>query len=152
MSETAERIGTLLRGRTELAGVELVHVEYQAKGKPPVLRLVIDKPGGVTHKDCERVSRQASALLDGGDLISHHYVLEVSSPGIERPLFSEGDYRRFAGKEVRLETLEKIGDRRKFRGVIQDLTDGVLYLSGEGTQYRIPFEQIKKATLIHHFE
>ena len=148
MVDFAARVETLLREAVEAEGLELLHVEYQPKGSSSVLRIYIDKPGGVNLKDCERVSKQASLLLDVEDLIPHHYVLEVSSPGIERPLFKESDYRRFSGKEIRLETRDKVEERRKFTGFIRDFSDGVLSLECEGRVYRIGFGQIRKAHLV----
>ncbi len=142
----------LLRDMVEVDGVELVHVEYQPEGSPTVLRIYIDKPGGVGLQDCERVSRQASALLDEEDLILRRYVLEVSSPGIERPLFKEADYRRFVGKEIRLITTETIEDRRKFTGLIRTFSEGILNLEFDGETYQIPFSKIRKANLVHQFK
>ncbi len=149
--DLAARIEGFLRDMVEADGVELVHVEYQPKGSPSVLRIYIDKSGGVDLKDCERVSRHASALLDEEDLILQGYVLEVSSLGIERPLFKETDYRRFVGKEISLVTTEKIEDRKKFTGSIQSFSDGILELGFDGKTYQIPFGSIRKANLVHQF-
>jgi ribosome maturation factor RimP len=117
-----------------------------------VLRIYIDKAGGVGLQDCERVSKQASALLDEENLILRRYVLEVSSPGIERPLFREADYRRFVGKEIRLITTETIEDRRKFTGLIRTFSEGILKLEFDGEMYQIPFSKIRKANLVHQFK
>ena len=142
----------LLRDVVQADGVELVHIEYQPKGSPCVLRIYIDKPGGVGLRDCERVSRYASALLDEEDFILDRYVLEVSSPGIERPLFKEVDYRRSVGKEIRLITTETIEDRRKFTGLIRTFSEGILKLEFDGKTYQIPFSKIRKANLVHQFK
>ncbi len=142
----------LLRDGVEFDGVELGYVEYQPEGSPTVLRIYIDKPGGVGLQDCERVSRQASALLDEEDFILRRYVLEVSSPGIERPLFKEADYMRFVGKEIRLITTETIEDRRKFTGLIRTFSEGILNLEFDGETYQIPFSKIRKANLVHQFK
>ncbi len=149
--DLAARIEGFLRDVVEADGVELVHVEYQPEGSPSVLRIYIDKSGGVDLKDCERVSKQVSALLDEEDMIPQRYVLEVSSPGIERPLFKETDYRRFVGKEISLVTTEKIEDRRKFTGSIQSFSDGILKLDFDGKTFQIPFDSIRKANLVHRF-
>jgi ribosome maturation factor RimP len=151
MAEVAERVEFLLRGAVEEQGMELVHVQYLARHRSPLLRVYIDKPGGVTLEDCQTVSRQASVLLDVEDLISDRYVLEVSSPGLDRPLFRVEDYLRFSGREVRLFTREKIDSRRRFTGRIQDLRDGVVQLSCEDKTYRIPFGLITKANLVCQF-
>ncbi len=142
----------LLRDEVELDGVELVHIEYQPEGSRSVLRIYIDKPGGVSLQDCARVSKHASALLDEEDFVPRRYVLEVSSPGIERPLFKEADYRRFVGKEIRLITTERIEDRRKFTGLIRTFSEGILKLELDGETYQIPFSKIRKANLVHRFE
>jgi ribosome maturation factor RimP len=89
--------------------------------------------------------------LEEEDVIDSRYVLEVSSPGIERPLFKEEDYQRFVGKEIQLVTIEKIDDRRKFQGLIQSFSQGILDLELEGEICRIPFEKIRRANLVHRF-
>ena len=142
----------LLRDLVQADGMELVHVEYQSITSPCVLRIYIDKPGGVGLQDCTRVSKHASALLDEEDMIPRRYVLEVSSPGIERPLFKEEDYRRFVGKEIRLITTERIENRRKFTGQIRTFSEGILKLELDGETYQIPFSKIRKANLVHRFE
>lgn len=152
MMDVAAHAEGLLRDLVQAEGVELVHVEYQSKASPSVLRVYIDKPGGVGLQDCARVSKHASALLDEEDLIPRRYVLEVSSPGIERPLFKEADYRRFVGKEIRLITTETIEDRRKFTGLIRTFSEGILKLELDGETYQIPFSKIRKANLVHRFE
>ena len=123
----------------EAEGYELVHVEYLPRGAASILRLYIDRPGGVTVDDCQHVSRHVSVLLDVEDLIPHHYVLEVSSPGIERPLFKQSDYSRFAGKEIRLTTNEKIEGRKNFVGLLHGISEGVVELESEGAVYRDSF-------------
>ena len=152
MMDVAAHLEGLLRDRVELVGVELVHVEYRPEGSPSVLRIYIDKLGGVGLKDCERVSKQASALLDDETFTMSRFVLEVSSPGIERPLFKEADYRRFVGKEIRLFTTETIEDRRKFTGLIRTFSEGILKLDFDGETYQIPFSKIRKANLVHQFK
>ena len=150
--DVAAHLEGLLRDVVELDGVELVYVEYRPEGSPSVLRIYIDKLGGVGLKDCERVSKQASALLDDETFTLSRFVLEVSSPGIERPLFKEADYRRFVGKEIRLITTETIEDRRKFTGLIRTFSEGILKLEFDGETYQIPFSKIRKANLVHQFK
>ena len=151
MAEVVEKVEFLLRGAVEEQGMELVYVQYLAQQRSPLLRVYIDKPGGVTLEDCQTVSRQAGVLLDVEDLISDRYVLEVSSPGLDRPLFRVEDYLRFSGREVRLTTREKIDSRRRFTGFIRDLRDGVVQLNCRDKTYRIPFGMIAKANLVHRF-
>jgi len=151
MAEVAEKVEFLLRGAVEERGLELVHVQYLAQQRSPMLRVYIDKPGGVTLDDCQTVSRQASVLLDVEDLISDRYVLEVSSPGLDRPLFRVEDYTRFSGRKVRLTTRQKIDSRRRFTGYIQGLRDGIVQLNCQDKTYQIPFGMIAKANLVHRF-
>ena len=151
MSEVAEKVEFLLRGAVEEQGLELVHVQYLGRRRSPLLRVYIDKSGGVTLEDCQTVSRQAGVLLDVEDLIPARYVLEVSSPGLDRPLFRVEDYLRFSGREVRLVTREKIDSRRKFTGYIHDLRDGVVQLNCQDKTYRIPFGMIARANLVYRF-
>jgi len=136
------------RGILEFAGMELVHLEMKRESAGCVVRLFIDKPGGVTLDDCARVSRQLSAALDVDDPLPHRYTLEVSSPGLDRPLFSENDYRKFAGRRVRLRTVVPIDGRRNFIGRLEGFTEGVVRLVLENDELvTIPLERVAKARL-----
>jgi ribosome maturation factor RimP len=152
MIGVAQRARNLIKSVVEEEGFELVHVEYATKGHAPVLRAYIDRPGGITVSDCAELSRRISVILDVEDFIPTHYLLEVSSPGIERPLFTERDYERFKGREVRLSTREKIDERRNFRGTIQAFQDGIVRLRCANQVYEIPFAQVKRANLVYEFD
>lgn len=130
------------------SGCELVHCEF----KGGVLRLFIDRPDGVTLEDCEHVSRQASALLDVADFGSSRYTLEVSSPGLDRPLRRAADYERFRGQEAALVLREKQNDTRKVRGVLGGL-DGAnaLVETADGT-VSVPLDNIERARLVPKIE
>ncbi|HXK59022.1 MAG TPA: ribosome maturation factor RimP [Acidobacteriota bacterium] len=147
----ADRVERLIREAVEAEGYELVHVEYLPRGAGSILRIYIDRPGGVSLDDCQQVSRHVGVLLDVEDMIPHQYVLEVSSPGIERPLFKQSDYTRFAGREIRLTTNEKIEGKKNFSGVLRGINEGIVELESEGKLRRIPFEQIRKANLVYRF-
>ncbi len=149
MMDVARRVTELIRAAVEEQAFELVHVEYQARTSSPVLRVYVDRPGGVTLDDCAELSRRIGVLLDVEDLIPNQYMLEVSSPGIERPLFSERDYRRFRGREVRLTTVEKVDNRRNFKGVIEDVSDGKVRLNCDGRPYEIPIKAIRRGNLVY---
>lgn len=151
MFDVRARAEELIKGVVEEAGLELIHVEYEPSGASPILRIYIDKEGGVDISDCTEISRSVSVLLDVEDFIPTSYLLEVSSPGVERPLFKEEDYRRFQGKEIRLEATEKIENRRNFTGFIEDFSDGILKLSCGNRLYEIPYRLIKKAHLVYRF-
>ncbi|HSR69039.1 MAG TPA: ribosome maturation factor RimP [Acidobacteriota bacterium] len=148
----AARTEELARGVAEEHGVRIEHVEFVAGARPSLLRIYIDKPGGVSLDDCQKVSKHVAVLLEVEDFIDRKYVLEVSSPGIERPLFKADDYRRFVGREIRLRATEKIDGRRNFKGVIEDFQNGVVTMDCEGNRYQIPYEKIKKANLVYEFD
>ena len=137
-------------------GIELVELEYRREGHSMLLRLFIDKPGGVTLDDCSEVSREVSALLDVEDPIVSAYRLEVSSPGLDRPLRKPADFARFAGQQVKLKTRglldpDQRGHRRKtFVGELLGLVEGQVRLrqtDRRGGEIAIALEDIEKAHL-----
>jgi ribosome maturation factor RimP len=114
----AERVASSL-------GLELWDVEFRGAGKARMLRIYIDKPGGVTHENCADVSREVGTILDVEDVVpGASYTLEVSSPGMDRKLRNVSDYERFAGSKVRLMTREAVNGRRDFEGRLQGVHDG----------------------------
>ena len=149
--DVTARVKDLIRGVVESEGFELVNVEFERRGASSILRVYIDHSGGVTVSDCALISRRTEVLLDVEDVILSKYVLEVSSPGIERPLFAPEDYLRFMGKEIRLTTIDKIENRRKFKGVIENYRTDILSLDCEGEMVTIPFSNIRKAYLVYKF-
>ncbi len=127
-------IGKAIAPTIEALGLELWGVEYSRHGRRATLRVFIDCLSGVTVDDCARVSRQVSAILDVEDPIQSGYTLEVSSPGLERPLFTLPQYERFLGAEVKLRLREPRNGRRKFAGVIEKVVaDAVELLIGDET-------------------
>ncbi len=150
--EVTHQIHQSIQGLVEDEGCELVYVQYLPEGLGALVRIYIDKEGGVDLGDCQRVSRKAGVLLDVEDLIPHRYTLEVSSPGLERPLFSASDFEKYAGNAIRLTTRMKVGDRRKFKGWLKGIRTEVIELECEGEIFQIPLENVKKANLIHRFE
>ena len=131
----------------EPEGIELVDVVFKLEGGRWVLRLYIDTPQGVTLDDCELVSRQIGALLDIKDPIEHRYVLEVSSPGINRVLRKEEDFRRFAGSPVRIRTRLKLTGRRNFQGILKGMEDSAIILEVDGARVEIDPKNVEKANL-----
>ncbi|MBI2370745.1 MAG: ribosome maturation factor RimP [Deltaproteobacteria bacterium] len=133
--------------------MELVDVEYRREGQGWVLRLIIDKEGGVTLDDCSRISREVSRALDVADLIPYAYHLVVSSPGLDRPLRREQDFQRFHGRRVKIWTLAPLPEaegRRTFDGTLLGLgAAGVVVEDPGGRRYQIPLEQIAKAHLVY---
>lgn len=138
-------------------GVELVDIEFGRVGKDAVLRLFIDKEGGVMLDDCAHVSRELSLILDVEDVISVNYTLEVSSPGLDRPLKKPSDYERFAGRLIKVRTYEPLPDdngnkRKTFLGTLDGLVDGVVKMTlTEGQTASIPLERVAKANLEFEF-
>lgn len=129
-------------------GYELVGVEYLMQGRGGLLRVYIDSEGGITLSDCTRVSHQLSGVLDVEDVIRGEYQLEVSSPGLDRPLFTEEHFVLFTGHLVKLKLSMPMDGRRKFRGVLQGIKDGKLQLEVDGEMLSLPFNSIDKANLV----
>lgn len=128
-------------------GLELVEVQYRREQSGWVLRLIIDKQEGVSLDDCTAASREIGQLLDIEDFIDQAYNLEVSSPGLDRPLKSMADFQRFVGRKAKIKTAEPIGGERVFVGRIQQTSGDTIILEIGGTELRIPFEQVSKARL-----
>ncbi len=131
-----------------MLGYELVGVEYLGKGRNAVLRIYIDKEDGITLDDCARVSRQVSGLLDVEDPIKEPYNLEVSSPGLDRPLFTKEHFDSHKGQWVQLRLDKPLEGRRNFKGIIQGMRDKEVLLQVDGTQIVLPLNTIEKARLI----
>jgi ribosome maturation factor RimP len=147
-----QAINNIIERVTAREGLELVHWEAVGPRNHFMLRIYIDKPGGVTHGDCELVSNQVGTLLDVEDLIPHSYTLEVSSPGIERGLYKRADYERFAGSRVKLRTSEAINGQRNFRGKLVGISDDTVSLEADGVGLvEIPLESIAKANIEYEF-
>lgn len=130
----------------EAEGMELVHVEAVSQDSF-TLRIYIDKPGGVTIEDCINISRQLGDILDIDLKFEEEYRLEVSSPGIDRPLVKQEDFVRFAGKQAKIKTQIPLDGRRKFKGLLKGMAEGCVTIEIDGKDYAIPFEQIDKARL-----
>jgi len=144
----AERILHLAEQAAIDHGLELVHAEVAGPEGHPIVRVFIDKPGGVTHEDCSGVSRHLDTVLDVEDFIHSAYTLEVSSPGIERGLYKLADYERFTGSPAKLKTRAAIKGQRNFRGRIVGVTgDSVIFEDKTSGRATIPFAQIAKANL-----
>jgi len=145
--EFAAQIRGLVEPVIELEGMELVEVEYRRESTGWVLRLFVDKEGGVSVDDCARMSRVVSDLLDVADPIDTPYHLEVSSPGLDRPLRKADHFRRNVGSIVSVKTITPIEKRRKFKGILSGVDDEGITLELEGHAYRIPLAAIERARL-----
>lgn len=144
------QLSQLLRQAVEEEGYELVHLELDPARGNSILRIYIDKPGGVTLEDCQAVSEKAGVMLDVEDMIPYRYTLEVSSPGLDRPLVREQDYVRFQGRRARVKTRLAINGQRNFKGVLQHCGNGRVTLleDDKPDPVEIPLENIQKANLL----
>jgi len=129
--------------------IEIVEIELKGGGKARLLRVYIDKPGGVTHGDCEIISERLGSLLDQDDAIpGESYTLEVSSPGVERKLTRARDFERVIGQKVRITTREPIEGSKRFEGKLTGFASGTLDLElAPNHLVRVPLEQVEKANL-----
>jgi ribosome maturation factor RimP len=146
-----------IEARIDGLGFELVELETVGSKARPILRIRIDRPNseaGVTLDDCSRVSRELESYLDESPEVGERYVLEVSSPGIERPLVRPRDYQRFAGKEVAIKTSEAIGDLgKRVEGVLRGIDErDVVELDVNGRTIEIERGNIKKAHLVYRWD
>jgi ribosome maturation factor RimP len=133
-------------------GLELVHSEVAGPEGKPIVRIFIDKPDGVTHKDCSEVSLYLGTILDVEDFIHSAYTLEVSSPGLERGLYKRADFERFTGNLAKLRTNSLIGGQRNFRGRMLGVEgDTVLFEDRTSGRVSIPLAAIAKANLEFDF-
>jgi ribosome maturation factor RimP len=130
------------------AGVEVVDVEWKV-GKQRFLRVYIDKPEGISHRDCQAVSEQMGVLLDVEDLVpGPRYVLEVSSPGLDRKLVRPEDFQRFAGRLARISTTEPVENQTFLEGRLGGFSDGRVKVEVKGRMLEVPLAWIRKANLV----
>ena len=161
MAFDAERVRAIAECVASSSGLELVEVELRGGGKSRMLRVFLDKPAGVTHEDCAQFSREFGTILDVEDVIpGGSYVLEVSSPGLDRKLVKPADYERFAGSKVKLMTREPVNGNRHFEGRLESFRDGRLTLdlsearrkhrpaAGSPQKLEIELANVEKANLV----
>ena len=147
-----ERIEEILIPVLQQQGLELVEITLRVEGGRWILRVTIDREEGVQVHHCTAVSRELSVHLDVEDLIPVKYFLEVSSPGLDRPLKDEKDFERFAGRLVKIKTARSISGRRKISGTIEGISDGVVsVILDDGIKLRVPVEDISSARLDYKF-
>jgi len=133
------------------AGMEVIDVEWKV-GKQRFLRVSIDKPGGVSHKDCEQVSNQLSVILDVEDLVpGPAYILEVSSPGLDRKLLKPADYERFVGRLAKISLEQPVENSKFFQGRLAGFAGGMVRIEVKGRVVELPFAAIRKANLVVEF-
>ncbi|MBS3970972.1 MAG: ribosome maturation factor RimP [Clostridia bacterium] len=130
---------------------DLVDVQYVKEGKEWYLRVFIDKPEGITLDDCELISREVGQLLDESEPIKTSYILEISSPGIERPLKKEKDYLRFLGSKIMVKTFDAINGQKIFVGQLKEFKEGIVTLTVNERDINISLDKIASANLTVDF-
>jgi ribosome maturation factor RimP len=149
MRTAPRQLSEIIRAPVEAMGYELVGVQLFRKGRSGlVLRVYIDREGGITLDDCSSVSHQVSGVLDVEDPIAENYDLEVSSPGLDRPLFEPEHFRRFAGRRARLQLRVPVEGRKKMDATLTGFEGDAVTVETEAGAYRIPLEQIDSARLV----
>jgi len=143
-------VRTLAEPLCQAEGMELVFVEYQAEPSGRILRLYIDQPGGVTLDDCVNISRQLSDLLDVSLENEDPYSLEVSSPGVNRPLGKLADYDRFKGQAAKIQVSEPVDNQKNFKGILMGVEESKIKMLTNDTTVAIRFDTITKARLINY--
>jgi ribosome maturation factor RimP len=145
-----EKLFGLLEPVVAGLGYELVEDEFAAAGRHSVVRAYIDRTddGGIGLDDCERASRAIGAVLEAEDPIGHEYRLEVSSPGFDRPLRTAAHFARFAGSEARIELAVPLEGRRRFRGRLGAVADGMVTIEVDRKEWKLPLSGISKARLV----
>ncbi len=151
LASLEQQLTQLLVEPVEALGFELLGVEFVRAGKHSVLRLYIDRPDGISVDDCAQVSYQVSAVLDVEDPITSEYHLEVSSPGMDRPLFKSSHFTRFIGKEVKLTVRIAISNRRNWKGRIKAVEGEMITLTVDGKDQIFAMSNIQKANLVPEF-
>ncbi len=127
----------------------MVHVQYQREPAGRILRLYIDKPGGINLEDCAYINRQLGDVLDISLEDTGAYNLEVSSPGVERPLGRKKDFTTYRNRKIKVQTKQSINGRRNFTGILADTTEDAIHVRLDENMVAIPFVEIKKARLVN---
>jgi ribosome maturation factor RimP len=154
MRKAPEKLNTLIHNSVQAMGYEMVGVEMLGQGSSSVLlRVYIDNERGINLNDCSKVSHQLSGILDVADLISDKYELEVSSPGLDRPLFTLDHFKRFMGHRLNVSLIKplRIQERYKFNGILIGINDNQVLIKDNEVVYFIPLEQIETARLVPKF-
>ncbi|MDU7463030.1 ribosome maturation factor RimP [Haemophilus haemolyticus] len=151
MATLEQNLQEMLQGAVEDLGCELWGIECQRAGRFMTVRLFIDKEGGVTVDDCADVSRQVSAILDVEDPIADKYNLEVSSPGLDRPLFTLPQFERYIGQDIAVHLRIPVMERRKWQGKLERIENDMVILIVDGQEQVLVFGNIQKANVVAKF-
>ncbi|MDV2858304.1 MULTISPECIES: ribosome maturation factor RimP [Oceanimonas] len=152
MATLEQRLTEMLSEPVAALGFELLGLEYIRAGRHSTLRLYIDSEKGIDVNDCAEVSRQVSAVLDVEDPISTEYDLEVSSPGLARPLFKPAHYQAIIGQEAELALRMAVNNRRKLKGTVVSADDTMVRLEVNGQEFPVAYANIQKANLVPNFD
>ena len=151
MSSKQAQLELLVEPVVQSLGCEFWGLEYMTQGKTALLRIFIDKKDGIGVEDCEQISRQVSAVMDVEDPISAEYTLEVSSPGLDRPLYKLEHYKEYIGSQVKLRLRIAFDGRRKFTGLLKGVEADEVVLEIDNEEYLLPFELIDKGNVVPTF-
>ena len=153
MASVQDKLQALIEPLVESMGYELVLLEFSPHKGSAMVRLFIDAPGGITLGDCEKVSREVEGVLDVEDPIPQNYRLEVSSPGLDRPLVKPAHYERFAGQVAKVQLIAPKAGKRKFQGVLKGLKDGQVVLdTADAGTVELKLDEIERARLVPDYE
>ena len=152
MSSKLEQLQAMLAPVVEALGYECWGVEFISQGRHSLLRVYIDHANGIQVDDCEKVSRQVSGVLDVEDPISSEYTLEVSSPGIDRPLFTLEQFAKHAGEQVKIKLRSPFEGRRNFQGLLNGVEEQDVIVQADEHEYLLPVDSIEKANIIPRFD
>lgn len=148
LKNSIEQVQELIEPTVSALGLQLWGIEHIQQSKSSLLRIYIEREEGVTIEDCEQVSRQVSALLDVEDPIAGEYTLEVSSPGVERPLFTAEQFAQYVGSVVKLKLRSPIQGRRKFKGTILKVEGNAIGLHADDLDFDLSHPEIEKANIV----
>jgi len=151
MALTVPHIDELLQPGAQALGYELVAVELSG-GDTSIVRIYIDTPNGITVDDCAKASRQFSAILDVEDPISNRYTLEVSSPGMDRPLAKPEHFQQVIGQDVKIKMITLINGRRRFTGELIEANNQFAVVEVDGEQTELPYDEMDRARLVPVFD
>jgi len=151
LAKFEQKLTDILRPAVTATGKELLGVEFISAGNNSVLRLFIDHENGIDVDDCAEVSRQVGAILDVEDPISSEYSLEVSSPGVDRPLFELSHFQQVIGETVNVKLSMPLNGRRKFKGILVTIENDTLIVDVDGVDYELVFNNVDKANLVARF-
>jgi len=148
MDRLEKKLNDMFEPVIESMAYELIGVELTGSGNGTVLRIYIDAERGITVDDCQAVSYQVSGILDVEDPLQNHYTLEVSSPGLDRPLVKPQHFKQFIGELVKIRSTEAVLGRKNFKGILESFDGEYLYVAVDNEVYEIPFDIVEKANLV----